>query len=69
MSVSVTYSELMTQVTSLLSIPITGEFPEVFPDYLPDVHPERKIDFRIDIIPNTLIVSNPLYKMSLAELT
>ncbi|KAH0683182.1 hypothetical protein KY290_021771 [Solanum tuberosum] len=44
------------------------EFPEVFPDDLLGVLPETEIDFGIDIIPDTRLISIPSYSMAPAEL-
>ena len=53
---------------SLQSIPIVRVFPKIFPDDLPRVLLERKIHFGIHIIPNTLPISIPPYRMELAKL-
>ncbi|KAH0776371.1 hypothetical protein KY290_007782 [Solanum tuberosum] len=56
------------EVPHIQSVPIVKEFPEVFPDDLPGVPPEREIDFSIDIIPDTRLISIPPYRMAPAEL-
>lgn len=43
------------------------EFPEVFPNDLPGVSPNRKIDFRIDILLYTSPISIPSYRISSAK--
>ena len=45
------YARLET--SSLKSVPIVFEFPEVFPKDLPRVPLEREIDFGIDLLPDT----------------
>ena len=45
------------ETTSLELVPVVCEFPEVFPKDLPGVPPERKIDFGIDLLPDT----QPIY--------
>ena len=42
---------------TLESVPVVCEFTEVFPKDLPGVPPERKIDFGIDLLPDT----QPIY--------
>ena len=37
----------------LKSLWVVSEFQEVFPQDLPGVHPERKIDFGIKLLPDT----------------
>ncbi|KAG5587432.1 hypothetical protein H5410_047866 [Solanum commersonii] len=41
---------------------------QVFPNDLPGVHPEKEIDFGIDIFPNTRPISIPPYQMAPTEL-
>ena len=43
-------------------------FSEVFPEDLPGVPPKRKIDFGIDLLPDTQPISIPPYRMAPAEL-
>ncbi|KAH0715889.1 hypothetical protein KY284_008794 [Solanum tuberosum] len=50
------------------SVPVVKEFPEVFPDDLPEVPLDRKIDFGIDLLPDTRPISIPTYRMAPAEL-
>ena len=54
--------------TSLESVSIVNEFPDVFPKDLPGIPPEREIDFGIDLLPNTNPISIPPYRMAPAEL-
>ncbi|WMV38070.1 hypothetical protein MTR67_031455 [Solanum verrucosum] len=49
---------------NMASGPVVNEFQ----DDLPTVSPERDIDFRIDLFPNTQPISIPLHRMALAEL-
>nr|XP_009794310.1 PREDICTED: uncharacterized protein LOC104241092 [Nicotiana sylvestris] len=53
---------------ALQSVPIVREFPEVFPDDLPGLPSEIIIDFGIDLMPGTLPISMPSYRMAPAEL-
>src|SRR4051812_44121532 len=50
-------------------LPVVREFPEVSPDKFLDVPPERGIEFMIDLVPSTRLVSMAPYKMSASELT
>ena len=50
-----------TEVPSLQLDSIMKEFPEVFPDDLTEVFPEREIDFNIDIILDSRLISIPSY--------
>lgn len=52
----------------LEKIPMVNEFPDVFPDGLPWLPLVWKRDFCIDLAPNTLPISIPLYRMELEEL-
>ena len=45
-----------------------NEFSEVFPNDLPDIPPEQKLDFGIDLLPETYLISIPPYWMVPAEL-
>ncbi|KAH0728063.1 hypothetical protein KY284_003928 [Solanum tuberosum] len=56
------------EVPYIQSVPVVKEFPEVFPDDLPRVPPEREIDFGIDLLPDTCLISIPPYRMAPAEL-
>ena len=55
------------EIPHLQSVPIEGEFPEVFLDYLPGIPSEREIEFGIDLIPDTRPISIPPYRMAPAE--
>jgi hypothetical protein len=47
---------------------VVCDFPEVFPDEIPDVPSEREVEFSIDLIPRTKLVSMTPYRMSASEL-
>ncbi|XP_070054234.1 uncharacterized protein [Nicotiana tomentosiformis] len=49
-------------------IPVVNEFCDGFPDELPGLPLERKIEFAVDILPNTQPIYIPPYRMALAEL-
>ncbi|XP_050889276.1 uncharacterized protein LOC127094491 [Lathyrus oleraceus] len=44
------------------------EFPEVFPDDISDLPPEREVDFSIDLVLGTSLVSMTPYRVSTLEL-
>ncbi|WMV32688.1 hypothetical protein MTR67_026073 [Solanum verrucosum] len=56
------------KIPLLQSVPIVREFLELFPNDLPEIPPKREIEFVIDLIPDTLPISTPPYRMALAEL-
>ena len=43
-------------------------FPDVFPEELPGLPPDREIEFCIDVVPGTVPISLPPYRMAPAEL-
>ena len=49
-------------------IPIVKEFPDVFPDDISGLPPDRAIEFVIELISGTELISIPPYIMALAEL-
>jgi hypothetical protein len=44
------------------------DFPDVFPEELPGMPPERKVEFVIDLLPETAPISKRPYRMSIEEL-
>ncbi|KAH0679850.1 hypothetical protein KY284_020935 [Solanum tuberosum] len=56
------------EIPHIQSIHIVKEFPEVFPDDIPGVPPEREINFGIDVLLDTSLISIPPYRMAPAEL-
>ena len=54
--------------TRLEDIPIVKEFPNVFPDDISGLPPDRAIEFVIELIPGTQLISIPPYIMAPAEL-
>ena len=59
---------LQTKEPILEDIPIAKHFPDVFPDDLPSLPPSREIEFTINLIPGTIPISKPPYRMSPLEL-
>lgn len=49
-------------------IPIIYEFPEVFPKDVTSLPPKRKVEFSIDLIPETAPIYVSLYHMAMLEL-
>ena len=49
-------------------VPVVREFPEVFPNELPRTTPEREINFVIDFLSDTNLISSPSYQMAPAKL-
>ena len=49
-------------------IPVVREFPDVFPDDIVGLPPDREVEFTIDLISGTELISIPPYRMAPAEL-
>ncbi|XP_070042649.1 uncharacterized protein [Nicotiana tomentosiformis] len=56
------------EIPTLQSIPVVKEYTDVFPDVLPGIPLEREIDFGLDLLLGTQLISIPLYRMAPAEL-
>ena len=54
--------------TWLEDIPIVKEFPDVFPDDISGLPSDIEIEFVIELVPGTELISIPLYRMAPAEL-
>ena len=54
--------------TSISDVPVACEFPDIFSDELPGLLPHKKIEFYIDVVPDTAPMSMPPYKMAPIEL-
>jgi hypothetical protein len=54
--------------SDLTSIPVVGEFPDVFPDELPRLPPDRDVEFTIELEPGTGPISWCPYRMAPKEL-
>ena len=50
------------------NVPVVHEFLDIFPKELPGLPPEREIEFCIDVVPGTDLISVPPYKMVPIEL-
>ncbi|GKA02829.1 putative reverse transcriptase domain-containing protein [Tanacetum coccineum] len=53
---------------SLEDVPIVNEFLDVFPEDFLGIPPERKVEFRIDLIPGATPIAKTLYRLSLSEM-
>jgi len=49
-------------------IPVVHEFEDVFPVKVPSLPPSREVEFSIDLVPGTGLVSMAPYQMALTEL-
>ncbi|KAA0037327.1 ty3-gypsy retrotransposon protein [Cucumis melo var. makuwa] len=65
---SIDYFHTREPEVSLSSEPVVREYPDVFPDELPGLQPSRKIDFAIELEPDTTPISRALYRMAPVEL-
>ena len=60
----------MTEVDQKLDdIPVVREYPDVFPEDIPEFPPEREIEFAIELVSRTRLISTAPYRMSPLELT
>ena len=53
---------------NLENVPVTREFPDVFPEELPGVPPEREVDLSIEVVQGTTPISRTPYRMAPTEL-
>ena len=60
--------DLRSEAPTVESVPIMKDFLQVFPDDLPRISLKWEIDFGIYLWPETQPISNPPYRMALAEL-
>jgi hypothetical protein len=58
----------VVQTTLLAKIPVVCEFLDVFPDELPGLPPDRGVEFIIELIPGTPLISRRPYRMPPNEL-
>ncbi|MCI37820.1 cellular nucleic acid-binding protein, partial [Trifolium medium] len=49
-------------------LPVVCDFLDVFPGDVSDVPPEREVEFSIDLVPGTGLISMAPYRMSASEL-
>ena len=55
-------------VDLIRSVPIVGEYADVFPDEVPGLPPSRDVDFTIDLVLGAGLVSMAPYRMVPTEL-
>nr|CAD1832826.1 unnamed protein product [Ananas comosus var. bracteatus] len=63
-----TIMETKKELPAIGDIPIVREFPDVFPAELPGLPPNWEIEFVIDLVPRTALISKASYRMAPAEL-
>ncbi|KAJ9542271.1 hypothetical protein OSB04_028777 [Centaurea solstitialis] len=49
---------------SLADVPVVSEFPDVFPEDLPGLPPDRQVEFRIDLVPESALIARALYRLA-----
>ncbi|KAJ0776952.1 putative transcription factor interactor and regulator CCHC(Zn) family [Helianthus annuus] len=57
-----------TKSKELQDIPIVSEYPDVFPEELPRLPPDRKVEFRIHLIPGTTPIAKAPYRLAPTEM-
>ncbi|GJZ31317.1 hypothetical protein Tco_0576364 [Tanacetum coccineum] len=53
---------------SVEDVPIVNEFLDVFPEELLGIPPERKVEFRIDLIPSATPIAKTSYRLAPSEM-
>ncbi|XP_073314697.1 uncharacterized protein [Primulina huaijiensis] len=53
---------------AISDVPLVRDFSDVFPDDVTSLPPERKVEFAIDLVPNTMPISNAPYHLTPAEM-
>ena len=56
--------ETPTKPLIIEKIPVVRDYPDVFPDELPGMPPKREVEFRIDFISGTRLVSIAPFRLS-----
>jgi hypothetical protein len=51
------------QVVPLTQIQVVCEFPYMFSDELPGLSPDREVEFAIELVPGTALISRRPYQM------
>ncbi|GJW68781.1 putative reverse transcriptase domain-containing protein [Tanacetum coccineum] len=52
----------------LEDVPVTRDFPEVFPEELPGLPPPRQVEFRIELVPGAAPVARAPYRLAPSEM-
>ncbi|XP_075099050.1 uncharacterized protein LOC142175938 [Nicotiana tabacum] len=61
-------TDMDAEIPTLQFVLVVCEFPDVFPDELPCILADWIIDFGIDVMPDTQLISIPPYRMAPPEL-
>ncbi|XP_070019631.1 uncharacterized protein [Nicotiana sylvestris] len=61
-------NDTIKEIISIENVPVVREFSDVFPEDLLGLPPVQKIDFGIDLLPDTQPISIPPYRMAPTEL-
>ncbi|KAI3784130.1 hypothetical protein L1987_43223 [Smallanthus sonchifolius] len=56
------------EVKELDDVPVVREYPEVFPEDFPGIPPDREIEFRIDLVPDSQPVAKAPYRLAPVEM-
>ncbi|XP_052209193.1 uncharacterized protein LOC127812711 [Diospyros lotus] len=56
------------EIPKLKEVQMVREYEDVFPEDLPGLPPPREIEFLVDLVPGTKLISIPPYRMALAEM-
>ena len=48
--------------TEIAQIPVVSEFADVFPDEVPGLPPHRELEFTIELVPGTALISRAPYR-------
>ncbi|XP_071687982.1 uncharacterized protein [Rutidosis leptorrhynchoides] len=49
-------------------VPMVRDFPEVFPEGLPGLHPQRQVEFQIDLTPGAAPIAKAPYRLAPPEM-
>ena len=60
--------DLQSKELEIEDIPIVQEFPDVFPDDLLRLPPNHEVEFSVDLLLNTTLISKAPYRMAPKEL-
>ena len=61
------FAHMEVEKEEMLVIPVVHEFVDVFPDEVSGWPPNSEVEFSIDLVPGTDLVSMAPYRMALAE--
>ena len=57
-----------TKDKELKEISVVSEYPDVFPEELPGLPPDREVEFRIHLIPETIPIAKAPYRLAPTEI-